>query len=78
VLLGGPVLLLQGDADTVVPASVTDQIAASLCRLGTRLEYPGLEHDTYPWVQGIDDGAMPDILTWTTARFAGRSTTTTC
>jgi hypothetical protein len=55
--LGGPVLLLQGDADTVVPVSVTDQVAASLCRLGTHLEYrtyPGLEHDTYPWVQGID------------------------
>ncbi|MGY4768902.1 lipase family protein [Kribbella sp. CWNU-51] len=79
--LGGPVLLLQGDADTVVPVSVTDQIVASLCRLGTRLEYrtyPGLEHDTYPWVQGIDDGAMPDILTWTTARFANQPTTTTC
>ncbi|MEV5965178.1 alpha/beta fold hydrolase [Kribbella sp. NPDC051952] len=79
--LGGPVLLLQGEADTVVPVGVTDQIAKNLCRLGTRLTYktyPGLEHDTYPWVQGIDDGAMPDILAWTADRFAGRTAPATC
>ena len=79
--LGGPVLLLQGQADTVVPVGVTDQIANQQCRLGTRLTYktyPGLEHDTYPWVQGIDDGAMPDILAWTADRFAGRPAAMSC
>ena len=79
--VGGPVLLLQGEADTVVPTAVTDQVAASLCKLGARVDYrtyPGLEHDTYPWVQGIDDGAMPDILAWTADRFAGRPASATC
>jgi alpha-beta hydrolase superfamily lysophospholipase len=79
--VGGPVLLLQGEADSVVPRAVTDQVAASLCHLGTHLTYrtyPGLEHDSYPWVQGIDDGAMPDILSWTQARFTNRPATTNC
>ncbi|GHJ54691.1 lipase [Nonomuraea sp. TT08I-71] len=81
--VAGPLLLVQGDADTVTPRPVTDRITAGLCRVGADLEYrvyAGLEHDSYPqWgVTGIDDGAMPDILAWTGDRFAGRPTTTTC
>ncbi len=79
--VGGPVLLLQGEADTVTPRAVTDEVAASLCELGARLDYrtyPGLEHDTYPWMVGIDDGAMPDILAWTADRFAGMPAHSTC
>jgi alpha-beta hydrolase superfamily lysophospholipase len=81
--VAGPLLLVQGDADTVTPRTVTDGVADGLCRTGARLEYrvyPGLEHDSYPqWgVVGIDDGAMTDILAWTGDRFAGRPTTTTC
>ena len=80
-LLGGPVLLLQGSADTVVPQAGTDALAAALCRNHTHLDYrryAGLEHDTYPWVTGIDDGAMLDILAWTAARFAGQPARSTC
>jgi hypothetical protein len=29
-------------------------------------------------ITGIDDGAMPDILTWTADRFAGVATPSTC
>ena len=29
-------------------------------------------------ITGIDDGAMPDILSWITDRFAGRSAPSTC
>jgi alpha-beta hydrolase superfamily lysophospholipase len=80
--VGGPVLLLQGEADSVVPEALTAQVAADLCRSGARLTYrtyPGLEHDTYPGqTTGIDDGAMPDILAWTAERFAGLPASTTC
>jgi alpha-beta hydrolase superfamily lysophospholipase len=80
--VGGPLLLLQGDADSVIPKSDTDQVAATLCRTGARVAYrayPGLEHDTYPGqVTGIDDGAMPDILAWTADRFAGKPAASTC
>jgi alpha-beta hydrolase superfamily lysophospholipase len=71
--VGGPLLLLQGDADTAVPRAITDTVAAALRRAGSPVDYrtyPGLEHDTYPGqVTGIDDGAMPDILAWTADRF---------
>lgn len=80
--VAGPVLLLQGDADFIVPRPFTDRIAANLCNVGARLQYrtyPGLGHDTYPGVlTGIDDGAMADILAWTAERFAGQPASTTC
>ncbi|MBB6347079.1 alpha-beta hydrolase superfamily lysophospholipase [Nonomuraea muscovyensis] len=79
--VGGPVLLLQGDADHAIPRSITDHVAATLCQLGSQVDYrtyPGLGHDTYPGVTGIDDGAMPDILAWTADRLAGRPATSTC
>jgi alpha-beta hydrolase superfamily lysophospholipase len=77
--VAGPVLLLQGDADTVVTHQVTDRLAASLCRTGSDIDYrvyPGLGHDTWGGTTGIDDGAMPAILAWTKARFAGEPAAT--
>ena len=80
--VGGPVLLVQGEADSVVPEAATDQVAAQLCHAGSRVDYrtyPGLAHDTYPGqAVGIDDGAMDDILAWTADRFAGRPAGSTC
>lgn len=80
--VGGPVFLLQGDADYAIPRPITDHVAATLCDLGSQLDYrtyPGLGHDTYPGVvTGIDDGAMPDILAWTADRFAGKPAANTC
>lgn len=77
-----PVLLLQGDADVAVPRTITDAVAARLCREGAQLDYrtyPGLGHDTIPGVvTGIDDGAMEDILGWVADRFAGRPVPERC
>jgi pimeloyl-ACP methyl ester carboxylesterase len=74
--LAGPVLLLQGQADVVIPPAATAQVAAALRRAGVTVDYrtyPGLGHDTIPGVvTGIDDGAMTDILGWIAARFAGK------
>jgi predicted esterase len=78
----GPILLLQGDADVVVPRALTDQVAANLCHAGATVDYrtyPGLGHDTIPGaVTGIDDGAMPDILSWVAARFADGPVASAC
>jgi alpha-beta hydrolase superfamily lysophospholipase len=80
--VAGPLLLLQGEADTLVTRPMTDQVAAALCRNGSRVDYrtyPGLGHDTYPGqITGIDDGALPDILAWTADRFQGERAATTC
>lgn len=80
--VAGPVLLLQGEADSVLPLEFADAVADRLCHKGVDVDYrtyPGLEHDTYPGVvTGITDGAMPDILAWVADRFDGRPTTSTC
>jgi alpha-beta hydrolase superfamily lysophospholipase len=80
--VGRPILLLQGDAYVAVPPSITDSVAARMCRRGARLDYrtyPGLGHDTIPGlVTGIDDGAMEDILRWSADRFAGRPAPAHC
>jgi pimeloyl-ACP methyl ester carboxylesterase len=80
--VAGPILLLQGEADTVVPPELTASVAASLCEHGATPEYrtyPGLVHDAWPGGPlGINDGAMPDILTWVADRFDGKPAPTTC
>ncbi len=80
--VGGPILLLQGDADPAVPRAITDAVAARMCQHGARLDYrtyPGLGHDTIPGVvTGIDDGAMPDIVGWVADRFAGHRAPVRC
>ncbi|RJL35874.1 alpha/beta hydrolase family protein [Bailinhaonella thermotolerans] len=72
--VAGPVLLLQGEADTLITPAMTEAVARTLRENGSRVDhrtYPGLGHDTYPgYITGIDDGAMPDILTWIANRFA--------
>jgi predicted esterase len=76
------VLLLQGGSDYAVPMQFTNHVAAQLCDGGAAVDYrtyPGLGHDTLPGVQtGIDDGAMPDILSWVADRFAGKPAGSTC
>jgi alpha-beta hydrolase superfamily lysophospholipase len=80
--VAGPVLLLQGEADSVIPVEFTDDVSAGLCQKGVSVDYrtyPGLEHDTYPGVvTGITDGAMPDILDWVGERFDGEPAASTC
>lgn len=74
----GPVLLLQGDADTLVKPEYTAALAHSLSGGQAAVQYrtyPGLAHDTLPGTTtGIDDGAMPDILNWIGDRFAAPRT----
>ncbi|MFI7151250.1 alpha/beta hydrolase [Nonomuraea sp. NPDC050022] len=75
--VAGPVLFLQGGADTVTPEPINAQVAARLRATGSHVTYrvyDGLEHDTYGTAMGIDDGAMPDILAWVGARFAAVET----
>jgi alpha-beta hydrolase superfamily lysophospholipase len=74
--VSGPVLLLQGGADSLVLPSYSATLASTLTSNGAAVDYrvyPDLAHDTYPGVAtGIDDGAMADILTWIDSRFASR------
>jgi pimeloyl-ACP methyl ester carboxylesterase len=73
--VSGPVLLVQGTADVVVPRQLTDQLASSFCAAGVEVRY-----STY---EGADHGsaviaAFADIRQWGEDRLAGRPADTTC
>jgi len=73
--IGVPILLTQGGADKIVPASVTERLARGLCSRGERVElrlYPSAEH--------LEAGVLvaPDVAAWIAERFAGRPAPSTC
>lgn len=70
-----PILILQGEADQIVPKGLTDELAKRVCADGVELEYrtfPGLTHG-----QEIATNIAP-ALDWAAARFAGTPPATTC
>lgn len=71
----GPILLLQGTADHTIPASLTQQAAVKLCRLGDTLQYQtyaGMDHDPLVFA------SFRDQVKWIAARFAGKPAPTNC
>ena len=73
--VAGPVLLVQGTDDVVVPRQLTDQLASSFCAAGVEVRY-----STY---EGADHGsaviaAFSDIRQWGEDRLAGRPADTDC
>ncbi|MEN9647084.1 MAG: hypothetical protein RL238_3753 [Actinomycetota bacterium] len=73
-----PLLLAQGEADSlVVPAVQADYVAAR-CDAGQPIDYrtyPGLDH--VPLVE-TGSALLPDLFEWTQARFDGGSFEPTC
>jgi len=70
-----PLLVVQGDADTVVVPQVTKRLVERLCRRGDTVAlkvYPGVGHVKTSSV------AVPDVSAWLADRFAGRPAPTTC
>ncbi|MCZ4500302.1 MAG: hypothetical protein JWQ74_2857 [Marmoricola sp.] len=78
--ISAPVFIGQGAADVLVLPSVQAAYVARRCALGTG---GALEFRTYPGKGHTDVIAaasplVPDLLAWTTDRFAGRPATSTC
>lgn len=70
-----PILLIQGEADMVVPIVLTDALYSRLCTIGDEIDYRVFEG------YGHNDSTqqnMPLMLEWTAARFAGEPAATTC
>ncbi|EGD55269.1 lipase family protein [Gordonia neofelifaecis] len=70
--------IAQGLSDAVIAPSSQNGYVAAQCRAGSDLEYrtyPGLGHTTL--VTG-DSPAVPALLAWTRARFAGAAPTPNC
>lgn len=74
-LAGAPLLVIQGDADRIIPKSLTDAFITKACAAGDTLDYrvyPGANHD------GSLSAAKAEILAWIAARVAGDQPSTTC
>lgn len=70
-----PILLMQGQADVVVPILLTNVLYGRLCDIGNQTDYRVFEG------YGHNDSTaknMPLMLEWTAARFAGEPAATSC
>jgi alpha-beta hydrolase superfamily lysophospholipase len=72
---GMPVLVLQGDADPLVPAATTDALVRRLCDGGGSvryLRYPGADHGS------VLTAGRGEALAWMDARLAGAAAPASC
>jgi pimeloyl-ACP methyl ester carboxylesterase len=70
-----PTLIVQGTADDTVNPSWTDDVARSLCRDGSPIEYmvyPAATHET------VLTSAAAEMRMWVDARFAGENAHSNC
>lgn len=73
--IGGPMLVIAGEADQTVPIASMRGTVQKACRNGIALtfrSYPGLDHDP------TMDHSTPDQLAWVRDRFAGKASTGNC
>ena len=73
--IGAPVLVVQGTADPLVPAAVTEAFVQRLCQFGATVDfrrYPDVGHGA------VIAAAMPDMLAWATGRTRGEPAPSTC
>lgn len=73
--VGGPLLVLTGEADETVPLALVKTTVLNACRNGVALSfrsYPGLDHDP------TMEKSTPDQLAWVRDRFAGKPFTSNC
>lgn len=73
-----PLLLAQGEADSLVAPTVQDAYVQARCTVGQSIDYrtyPGLDH--VPLVEP-DSPLLPELVEWTRDRFDGNEPTPTC
>jgi pimeloyl-ACP methyl ester carboxylesterase len=73
--VGGPLLVLTGEADETVPLALVKATVRKACSNGLALSfhsYPGLDHDP------TMEKSTPDQLAWVRDRFAGKPFTSNC
>jgi len=70
-----PVLVVQGEADTLIPAVVTQIYVQRLCGAGATVDYKtyaGMDHS------GVLAPAAPDVIAWMNGRLQAKAAPTTC
>ena len=75
--VSGPLLIVQGTADTVIAPAVTLAFARQRCRTGAPLRYLSLPGGDHP-AATRNAGAAAATLDWIDARFAGQRPASDC
>ena len=73
--VGGPLLVLAGEADATVPIADVRTIVGALCKAGAAVSfrsYPGLDHDP------TMEQSVPDQIAWIRERFDGKPAGRNC
>ena len=73
-----PLLVVHGDADTVVPARLSDDLAARLCTAGQPIELVRIPGGGHLDVLGDGSQLSERLESWTRERVAGEGGTDTC
>lgn len=71
----GPLLVISGEADPVIPVEMTGQTVARMCKQGDRilfLKYPNVD------ASGVMGASVADQISWIKARFAGDAAPANC
>jgi len=71
----GPLLVTSGEIDPVIPADMTANTVARMCKHGNRilfLKYPGVD------ASGVIGASVADQISWIKARFAGHTGPSNC
>jgi hypothetical protein len=71
----GPLLVISGESDLVIPAEMSGKTVARMCKQGDRilfLKYPDLD------ASGVMGGSVADQISWIKARFAGYVAPSNC
>ncbi len=74
-LTHGPLLVISGEADPVIPGEMSAKTVARMCKQGDRilfLSYPGVD------ASGVMGASVADQLSWIKARFAGYAAPSNC
>lgn len=71
----GPVLVVQGGEDRIVPAALTERFVEDLCAAGAEVVFE--RYDTADHSSVLAEGAV-DIASWFAERLAGTTAETTC
>ncbi len=73
--LNTPVLVAQGDADTIIPPDTTRAFVARLCAAGNAIQfntYAGADH------LSVAKASLPDVIAWFADRLAGKPAPSNC
>lgn len=73
--ISAPMLITQGAIDTIVAPAITENFVRKVCGQGSTVDFK-----LYPGIGHLDGGqrAVPDVLAFFAARFAGQPPVNTC